>query len=323
MERTCSRRGFLFGAAALSAIPALAERSGDARIARPVALDGPLGGPDSPILNRVKFTKLTIDVGAKKPFKVIHCSDTHLNQMNVSDLIGAKRAKDLEMYDYRLKEMATSVGNFAACILKARLENAPLIHSGDVWDYHSEANFRLAEDAFGAAGEVLYAMGNHEIRGHWEHEPNIDNEGVRRRCDKHLPNSSLFCARQFGGVNFVAFHNCANWGGVQKRIHEKIRAEFAKGLPTVLVMHKPICTAESKKWAVEKRRAPLNDIWAYLYGVDGQEKDFVDWCCRQPNFKAVLCGHFHSEQQWRLSDTVSQYVAGATYLGHAYEIEFV
>ena len=318
------RRSFLglgLGAAALGALKGGAwgaPAQGDV-----VPLGGPLGGADSPLLKKVNFTKLTIDVGAKKPFKVIHCSDTHVNMMNVSDLIGAKRAKDLAMFDHRLKEMQASVGNFAACVLKARLENVPLIHSGDAWDYHSEENFHLVEDAFGAAGEVLYAMGNHEIRGHWEHEPNIDNEGVRRRCDRHLPNSSLFCARQFGGINFVAFDNCSKWNGIQAKLHTRIKAEFAKGLPTVLVMHKPIMTAASRKWCVEDHHAPENNLGAYLYAVDGAEKAFADWCCRQPNLKAVLCGHFHEEIQWKISDTVTQYVAGAVYKGNAYEITFV
>lgn len=322
MKKTCSRRGFLWGSAAFASAPLLAEAAETSAV-RPVALGGPLGGADSPLLKKVNFTKLTIDVGAKKPFKVIHCSDTHVNLMNVSDLIGAKREKDLAMFDYRLKEMQASIGCFAACVLRARLLDVPLIHSGDVWDFHSEENFHLVEDAFGAAGEVLYAMGNHEIRGHWEHEPNIDNEGVRRRCDRHLPNPSLFCARQFGGVNFVAFDNCANWNGVQAKLHERIKAEFAKGLPTVLVMHKPVRTDVSYKWCVEEHHAPPNNIRAYLYAVDGGERAFIDWCCRQPNFKAVLCGHLHSEHRWRLTEQVSQYVAGAVYEGQAYEIEFV
>ena len=62
---------------------------------------------------------------------------------------------------------------------------------------------------------------------------------------------------------------------------------------------------------------------AYLYAVAGAEREFVDWCCRQPNFKAVLCGHFHEEKQWKLSDTVTEFAAGAVYKGSAYEIMFV
>ena len=318
------RRSFLqsgFAAAALGAL------STDAWGAPPngdqVALGGPLAVDGSPLLKKVAFTKLTIPVGAKKPFRVIHCSDTHVNLMNVSDLIGAKREKDLNMFDYRLKEMQASIGNFAACVLKARLENLPLIHSGDVWDYHSEENFHLVEDAFGAAGEVLYAMGNHEIRGHWEHEPNINNEEVRRRCDRHLPNPSLFATKLIGGVNFVAFDNCSNWGNTQAKLHQRIKAEFAKGLPTVLVMHKPIMTDVSRKWCLEDHHAPENNLAAYLYAVGGAEREFVEWCYRQPNFKAVHCGHFHQELQWKLTDKVNQYVAGAVYKGNAYEITFV
>ena len=320
------RRSFLglgLGAAALGVLPSeLGAAQQSASRTRGVALGGPLGVPNSELLKRVNFTKLTIDVGVRKPFKVIHCSDTHIALMNVSDLIGAKRTKDLAMFDYRLKEMQSAAGCFAACVLKARLENAPLIHSGDMWDYHSEANFRFVQDALSAAGNVLCTVGNHEIRGHWEHEPDIDNEGVRRRFESYLPNSSLFCARQIGGVNFVAFDNCANWDGIQARLHTRLKAEFAKGLPTVLVMHKPICTPDAKKWALEVDHAKPDNLRAYLYAIDGGERAFVDWAYSQPNFKAVLCGHCHYETQWRLTDSVSQYSAGAAYQGHAYEIEF-
>lgn len=318
------RRSFLglgLGAAALSAVPKDLLAGGE--VVQKIALGGPLGVADSELLGNVKFTKLQIDVGAKKPFKVIHCSDSHLNQMNVSDLIAAKRASDLGMFVHRRGEMSGSVENLAACVLKARLENIPLIHTGDVWDYHSEANFQLAADAFGAAGEVLYAMGNHEIWGHWEHEPNLDNEGVRRRCDKHLPNRSLFCAKTFGGVNFVAFDNCQVFGELHAKLHARIKKEFSKGLPTVLVMHMPILTEESRAYCLKGKEGAADNLRYLLYGVLNEDRELVKWCCAQPNFKAVLCGHFHKEIQWKISDTVTQYVAGAVYKGNAYEITFV
>lgn len=316
-----NRRDFLgigFGAAVL---PVIGDGSLNVGHEAPT-IAGPLVTVDSPILGKVKFTKLTIDVGAERPFKVIHCSDTHLALMNVSDLLCSKRVKDFAMFERERKDMAEAVSCFAACVLKAKLEGVPLIHTGDVWDFHSPTNGEYARDAFAVAGNVLYAMGNHEIRGHWEHEPNIDNEGVRRRYAKYLPNDSLVAARVIGGVNFVAFDNCANWGGVQRGIHPRLRAEFAKGLPVVLVMHKPIMTPESRKWCVVDHHAPEKNLRAYLYAVEGEEREFVDWALKQPNLKAVLCGHFHNELQWRLSDTVTQYVAGAAYRGNAYEITF-
>ncbi len=320
------RRSFLglgFGAAALGAMSSDGLLAAEKSALEKVKLGGPLGRGDSPLLEKVKFRKLTIDVGAKKPFKVIHCSDTHLNLMNVGDLIGAKRARDLAMFDHRLKEMSASIANFAACVLKARLENIPLIHSGDVWDYHSSENFHLAENAFGMAGETLYAMGNHEIWGHWEHEPNLETERVRQQCDRHLPNSSLFCAKTFGGVNFVAFDNCQAYGKFHSMIHRRIKEEFSRGLPTVLVMHMPIMTAESYAYCKNKEGFTEEGLRYYLYGVLDEDRELVKWCCAQPNFKAVLCGHFHKELQWKVSDSVTQYVAGAVYKGNAYEITFV
>ena len=52
-------------------------------------------------------------------------------------------------------------------------------------------------------------------------------------------------------------------------------------------------------------------------------KALVKWLPEQKNLKALLCGHLHYEAQVPFSETVTQYVAGATYKGNAYHIRFV
>ena len=49
---------------------------------------------------------------------------------------------------------------------------------------------------------------------------------------------------------------------------------------------------------------------------------FVSWLKKQPELKAILCGHTHGFYQERFSPTAIQYTVGAGFKGSAYEIEF-
>lgn len=291
-------------------------------------LDGPLASADSPILKAVKFTPLSIDVGAIKTFKAIHCSDTHLNFMTVGDLIGAKVERDLAMYEERRKQLNTLVP-FAACVLKARLWKMPFLHTGDVWDYDSIGNMLIAQDAFEQAGDVFYAMGNHEMVGHWENDPAYSASVWRHRIQPYLPNSVLCAARMIFGVNFVSFDDTGDCVDRQADIEAFVKAEFAKGLPVVLMVHEPFLTDEIRADLVEAKGARSGHnkvdpryLPRYCYGSKRHEREFIDWILAQKNLKTVLCGHLHHEAHYRLSETVVQHVAGAAMNGLAYEIEF-
>ena len=293
-----------------------------------VALDGPLAVAGSKLLKVVTFTKLTIAVGASRPFRAIHCSDTHLNFMTVGDLLSAKVEKDLQMYEGRRLQHNT-LAPFAACVLKARLLGAPLLHTGDVWDYHCVANGLIAQDAFAQAGDVFYAIGNHEMHGHWQTAPDLDFDVCRAQIQPYLPNSALCAARVINGIDFVAFDDTGYSVARQDEIEHFVRAEFAKGLPVILMVHQPFMTdevfsdlAEAKGPFAGDKKMPTHHVSGYLYGSLKHERAFVDWMLGRPNLKAVLCGHLHAEAQYRLSDSVTQYCAGAAMKGQAYEISF-
>lgn len=334
MNVNINRRSFLLSGAAalvggegLAALPGKGAE-GHAGRPRPAALDGPLAAADSPLLKTVRFTRLEIAVGAERPFKAVHCSDTHLNFMTVGDLLGARVQMDLAMYEGRRKQH-NPLAPFAACVLKARQLNAPLLHTGDVWDYHGVANGLVAQDAFAQAGDVFYAIGNHEMKGHWRTAPDFDTEKCRAWIQQYLPNPVLCAARVIHGVNFVAFDDTGYSDARQGEIDRFVRAEFAKGLPVVVMVHQPFLTdeiygdlVEPKGQLREHKPMPRKNFSGYLYGSKKRERQFVDWMLAQPNMKAVLCGHLHIEAQYRLSDTVVQYIAGAAMKGHAYEISF-
>ena len=319
-----SRRGFLALGAAVAAMPDVA--SGQAGRA-----EGPLSGASSPILDAVKFRKIEIAVGAARPFTVIHASDSHLNFMTVEDLIGAKYGSDLELYKSRRKTFDALPG-LAAVLLAARLRKLPILYTGDLIDYESEANLEFARKAFTGA-DVLFTPGNHECVGHWGQKSPDWNEckAMRRRMGRFFPNETVVASRIVNGVNFVAFDNAGMSRDVAATTQfNRIRAEFEKGLPTVLMYHVPFYCRELRDALVDgKDHKPVKEehlAWGYLANVPNggtaAEKKIFEYAASRKNLKAALCGHLHAEFVCPFSDSVKQYVAGATYKGQAYEITF-
>lgn len=334
------RRSFLcLGAGALT-LPALAagtrpspEKKGTGW--KPL-VEGPMSAPDSPVLKRVKFAPLEVRVGAAKPFKAVHCSDTHVAYMTVNDLLAGNNDLELAMFNKRLLQKPDALPSLAACVLKARRERIPLFHTGDLYDYESSANIAVAGDTFDGVGECLYAVGNHEYHGHWKNGIKGDEiPPARARLNAVLPHDLTFASRIINGVNFIAFDNGGFSGGLEDLQFEAMRKEFAKGLPTVVMCHLPLWSEEAGKDRLEnsgpfKNCKPLENrgrlrglFYGCRYGSGQKAKRLVKWLREQKNLKAVLCGHLHTECNYRFSETAVQYMAGAAYLGNAYEITFV
>ena len=317
-----SRRSFFALGAAAAALPSLAARADEGKTDAPPA--SPAATADAPFLKTVKFEKISIAVGAKEPFKAIHCSDTHTNYMNVGDFLGPCCERRYGLHEHR-RAQANPMPRFAACVLKARLLNAPLIHTGDVWDFDSMENMVIVQEAFRHVGEVFYAIGNHEIKG-WRQPEDFSMPKWRDRIQPYLPNSVLYASKVMHGVNFVSFDDTGYSFDRQADIERFVKAEFAKGLPVVVAVHEPFFTEEQLEQLVagsvnHKPIDPKNRA-SYFYGTKKHERKFVDWMLAQPNMKAVLCGHLHFAAQYRLSDAVTQYMAGAAKNGEAYEIDF-
>ena len=299
-------------------------------------VEGPMSAPDSPVLKKVKFTPIEIKVGAPKPFRAIHCSDSHVAYMTVNDLLSGNNDLELEMFNKRLLQKPDALPSLAACVLKARRERIPLFHTGDLYDYESAANIAVVSDAFNGVGECLYAVGNHEYHGHWKNGIQGDEiPPARARLNAAMPNALTFASRVIGGVNFIAFDNAGLSGGLEDAQFAAMQKEFSKGLPTVVMCHLPLWSEEPAQDRLN-RSGPFKECWTLkdrsylrllfygcLYGSDQKAKRLVRWLKEQKNLKAVLCGHLHTECNYRFSDTAVQYFAGATYMGKAYEITFV
>jgi 3',5'-cyclic AMP phosphodiesterase CpdA len=285
-----------------------------------------------PIMKDFKPTKLQINVGAKKPFRMLHISDSHIATMSAKDLAKADDV-ELKWYEGRRRHFATWGTGLAAALVYSKVHNLPIIHTGDLADYLSDANCPIVKHEFEGL-DCLYAVGNHEKAG--THRPGPREHqyaAARAKAEPFFPNPFPVHSKIVNGVNFVAFDNTGLSNDIFDEQFAKIEQEFKKGLPVVLAYHIPffeegIATAKLSI-TKSKRIKTIGDFnEAYMAACPGKwtykiNKKLSVWLKEQKNLKAMLCGHFHQECQGQYTETAKQYVAGATYMGNAYDIEFV
>lgn len=331
-EGDMERREFIGSMGALGGFFAVGGLAGGCRT---VCSDGPLAAAQKTFEGRFEHERLSlgyheVKIGLEKPFSILHISDTHLCA-----------AYDDELpYDRRWARFRNSVfGGKQEEALRDSLawakENADaVLHTGDLIDFQTQANFDLVRRYFGRAPDMFGCLGNHEFQRHKEGEPirntseynALSADELRRvyRFDPELQSTVL------GGVNFVAIEQV--YGFVTASQVERFHAEARKGLPIVLCMHAPIMTesiwrANSKFWpgCGKKYRA---DTVAAVRGdykrqlEDKTTADFVAYLKREPLLKAVLAGHLHIAVQDRLSPTAVEYVTGPNFLFAGQEILF-
>ena len=288
---------------------------------------------------------LTLKVGAAKPFTALHFSDTHVSMMDAADILSGK-AKELSLYEARNHGLfgrggfPFAVQSLAATLAYAKRKNILMLNTGDLFDFRSEANIACIANSFKGA-DVFSSLGNHE--GHGLHSPGMNpqnaaaEDALRARYEKVIGNPLIVASRVVNGVNFVAFDNCEMSRFIRDKMVQMIKAEFAKGLPTVLMCHMPPFSKELHEADLEMHRVrkasyfpkPNNLDSYYMMGEDFEQtkapkafKELFSFLEKQKNFKAMLCGHLHFEWQGLFAGRVPVVIAGRNFNGECYEIAF-
>lgn len=285
---------------------------------------------------------LTIAVGATKPFKALHLSDTHLTRVDSRD---NERKQALAASRQRVFPWAEHY--FDAAIRYARERDLMILHTGDLQDFVSEANIEFIREQLGI-GDWYASAGNHEYSqyvGEAKEDAAYKMQSYAK-VQSAFPNDLTVASRVINGVNFVALDDV--YYNVTAEQHEAMRREVAKGLPIVLMCHVPFYTPNHCQTILKGNGgiagymtgAPLSITETYQQDAsrpaseqwrnrtvqqraDKATLDFIAWLKEQPLLKAILCGHCHSFYEERFSPTAMQYTVEAGYKGGAYEIEFV
>lgn len=323
MNDSFSRRSFfkrMAGAGALiatSQLPALAE-------------DNPSVFPQRGQYERLVLNYVTVKIGLDKPFSVLHISDTHLSAAYPHE--GPKkqtlRENRTECFGGRQEEALRDSLEWA----KSHVEY--IIHTGDLIDWQSEANFDLVKKYFG--NQIIGSVGNHEFSPDmWLSIPkDTRNEFFKDLTRKHLqevyPFNITFQSQVVHGINFITLDDV--YGYVTKEQVELFQKEVKKGLPIVLCMHVPFMTDDI--WRATQRYWENHSYFtdaAYPqptgdYKVQKEDpvtRDFIAYLKTEPLLKAILTGHLHITIQDRFSPTAMQYVVGGNFMFHGEEVLFV
>lgn len=271
----------------------------------------------------MKILNTEIRVGAQQPFTVLHASDTHLTRADERD-----DARKLALAAVRAAGFPEAEDCLRGLTALAQNEGLPVLHTGDLNDFVSFANLD-ASRAFTAAVDCFMAAGNHEFSLYvgeaWEdaayRAQSLD------RVQAAFTNDIRFCSRVMHGVNFIALDN--SYYLIEPWQLERLKAEAAKGLPMVLLVHTPLYSAETLAVLQQNGRLRPEEP-AYLMAVPEREmhgyddhryrqqladettREALEWLCAQPLLKAVLTGHLHRDFEADVTPALRQYGVGCT-----------
>ena len=304
-----TRRKFLLGGGmavggivATSALPAVAD-------------DDPSLFPGRGRFERLSLTYHEIKAGATKLFTVLHISDTHLTAAYPDEGEFERRTsyRRIRTFGGRQEEALRD------SIAWAKEHVDYLLHTGDLIDFQSKANFDLVKKYYGEGGAMMFGcLGNHE---HYRGKKMAKKDGtplpaavVPDLLKEAYPFPNDFCSTIINGVNFITIDDSTDTVSADQA--SRFEAEVKKGLPILLCMHCPFPLRESVRagtrfWRRTNLKSHRNmDAYVERY-KDKTTEDFVAYLRAQPLLRGILCGHGHLNVVDQFSPTAKQYeVAG-------------
>ncbi len=261
----------------------------------------------------------SLHIGLEKPFSVLHITDTHFFLADFRDderknKLSAKRAKHFPAPEKDLLEACAYANEHAL----------PIIHTGDLIDFVSEANLDRAKK-FIDENDVLFIAGNHEFSKYVGEAP--EDEAYRNQSLPHVQEffkeDIRFNARVIGGVNFVGIDN--GYYRFDKEQLTALKKEVERGFPIVLFMHNPLYTPEVFEFAYhihsgrcsalvgvpEEKLATYTELHRIpIERADEITAETVAYIKSTPLIKAILAGHIHDDHESMVTDSLPQFVTG-------------
>ncbi len=287
----------------------------------------------------IKLRKIAIEVGAERPFSVLHISDSHLAYADERD--GESKEK---LAKRRIKIFRTPEATLRAHREFAKERGLTIVHTGDMIDFVSARNLEIARAIF-SEGDWIVCAGNHEY-SLYVGEAKEDAAYRAKSYDKVqavYPNDLTFYSRVVNGVNFVTLDN--GYYQFSKEQFARMKREVKRGLPIVMVCHNPLYTPEMCELMLKRTKGKaahlvgvprkITDTYAGKPRPKGEEwrnrsvqqradkttLKFCKWLKKQEELKAILTGHCHFYHKTQFSPTAVQYTVGSGYSGAGYIVE--
>ncbi|MBP3348429.1 MAG: metallophosphoesterase [Clostridia bacterium] len=262
----------------------------------------------------VIHTKLNI--GATKPFKIVHVSDTHFTYADDRD-----DERKIAMAGRRRKVFPDSEKVLAEAVRVSKELSCPIIHTGDLSDFVSVANLEAVRK-FLAENDCFFVAGNHEFARYIaEADENAEYRNLSlATVQAAFTNDIRMASRVINGVNFVALDD--GYYLIEPEQMEFLKNEVEKGLPIVLMMHVPLFEqnffddimpnrSSAHMLAVPKELMANYDRGTYYDQLaDDLTYEAWEYITSQPNIKAILTGHLHFNYECMIKDRLPQILTG-------------
>ena len=232
-----------------------------------------------------------LNIGAKRPFKIIHMTDVHLTYADMRD---GERKVTLAKDRLPIFPKAQQVLDTASELSKKY--DAPIMCTGDLIDFVSLENLERAKE-FTDNNDVFIAAGNHEYSlyvGEAFEDAAYRNQSLDK-VQAAFKNNIRQASRIIEDINFVALDN--GYYLFEEQQTEFLKEQVKKGLPIVLLLHVPFYESDLKR--------QLSDPFT---------RDTIEYIGNQPLIKAVIAGHIHKDTQGVALDNILQWTSGCTTL---------
>ena len=270
----------------------------------------------------MKYLKTELNVGAEKPFSLLHISDTHLCYADNRD-----DDRKLDLAASRAPRFPGAEETLAEAEKFAKEKNLVIAHTGDLFDFVSWANIDEGK-RFTDENDVFMAAGNHEFSQYvgeaWE-DADYRNQSLEK-VQSAFKNDIRFSSRKMNGVNLIAVDN--GYYLFEEEQLSALKAEIELGLPIILFMHTPLYSEDLMSFHKEKEKNSVYYQMAvpekYMEGysehrykqqkADAVTQEAYDLIVSCPLVKAVVTGHLHFDFEGKIHDTLPQIVTGCTTL---------
>lgn len=270
----------------------------------------------------MKYLQNELNVGAEKPFTLLHVSDTHLAYAD-----GRDDDRKLELAERRSQRFPKAAETLAEAERVAKEKGLTIVHTGDLFDFVSWANIDEGK-RFTAENDVFTAAGNHEFSlyvGEAFEDAAYRNQSLEK-VQSAFTNDIRFSSRKVNGVNLIAIDN--SYYLIEKEQLEAFKKEIELGLPIILFMHTPLYCETLYNLVSREDRSPVAhvmnapDEFLAKYPPDryrqqkadeltGEAYDIMVNC---PLIKAVVTGHLHFDYECELRPGLPQIITGCTTL---------
>ena len=293
-----------------------------------IAEDDPSVFPKRGHFERLSISYSTINIGLKKPFSVMHFSDTHLTAAYPHENKNKQKLREVRTQTFGGRQEEALRDSLAW----AKDHVDFLLHTGDIMDWQSEANFDLVKKYLG--DNIFGSVGNHEFSPNmWLEKETYDEKNKDRsrvKLAEVFPFDISVQSQVINGVNFVSFDDV--YATVTQKQSEIIKAEFKKGLPVILCMHVPFYTenihrANKKFWSDSNNHdygnplAPEDEYKIQL--EDPVTQDLIQFLKKQKLLKGILTGHMHITVEDKFSETANEYAVAGNFGFAVREVLFV